>query len=74
MFIQFNSQFNVIHNLITFQGVETMSAETVSSAMATVTLDDAASDAGDAIYTSELRGSDEAGEHLNPGDGFWVKI
>jgi hypothetical protein len=42
-----------------------MSAETVSSAMSNVTLDDAAGDvvaAGDAIYTSELRGSDEAGK------------
>jgi hypothetical protein len=52
-------------DFLTSQGVPTMSAETVSSAMSNVTLDAAAGDAvaaGDAIYTSELRGSDEAGK------------
>ena len=40
-----------------------MSADAVTDDLAKATLDDAAGDvaAGESIYTSELRGSDEAG-------------
>ena len=43
-----------------------MSADAVTDDLAKATLDDAAGDVatGEAIYTSELRGSDEAGSLL----------
>ena len=43
-----------------------MSADAVTDDLAKATLDDAAGDvaAGEAIYTSELRGSDEAGNTI----------
>jgi hypothetical protein len=45
-----------------------MSADAVTDDMSKVSLESGPDDAvasGEAIYTSEIRGSDEAGKHLN---------